>query len=327
MRPPPTLTDHEIVALRGPRNQVDPWQPYAALLETEPTAAGIVENVATLLLTNRECPFRCLMCDLWKNTTPESVPVGAVASQVRSGLTQLGVDPADPAGSGVPHIKLYNSGNFFDRQAISLDDRQQIAEIVAPFKTVIVENHPRLCDGQLVEFQQQLSHQLEIAIGLETIHPQLLPWLNKRMTLEDFDRAADLLQHNDIQLRCFVLLKLPFMEEQEAIEWALKSVEYAFAHGAGCVAIIPLREGNGAIDQLRQQGSFHPPQLASLEQALALSLQLGQGRVWADLWDLDRLPGCPSCRDQRRQRLEQMNESQKALPLFSCPAGCQDRAE
>ena len=123
----PTFTDAEILAARPARNQVDPSRPYGAILEPERARSGHVENVATLLLTNRECSFRCLMCDLWKNTTPESVPVGAVASQVRSGLSQLGVDPADPAGSGVPHIKLYNSGNFFDRQAISLDDRQQIA--------------------------------------------------------------------------------------------------------------------------------------------------------------------------------------------------------
>lgn len=314
----PTLSDDQVLALRGRRNKVDPWQPYAALVEKEQAESGRLEDVATLFLTNRECPFRCLMCDLWKNTTPTSVPRGAVASQVRSGLAQLGIDPSDPARSGVPHIKLYNSGNFFDRQAVSLADRDEIATLVGSFQTVIVENHPRLCDSQVVQFQAQLDHQLEIAIGLETVHPEILPWLNKRMTLADFDRAAQLLNDNAIRLRCFVLLGLPYIEEEESVQWAVRSVQYAFERGASAVALIPLRDGNGMMDKLRQQGHYTPPRLASLEAALRHSLQLQRGRVWADLWDIERLTSCPDCAASRRERIAQMNETQVGLPEDPC---------
>ena len=71
-------------------------------------AGGAVEDVATLL-SNRECPFRCLMCDLWKNTTTDASPDGAVAAQIEYALARL-----PPA----LHVKLYNAGNFFDAQAI-----------------------------------------------------------------------------------------------------------------------------------------------------------------------------------------------------------------
>src|SRR5438128_1186173 len=101
--------DSWILAERPTRNIVDPWRPYAWSVEAECTASGHVEDVATVFLTNRECPFRCLMCDLWKNTTEERVPQGAIVAQLDWVLTQL------PA---VKHLKLYNAGNFFDAQAI-----------------------------------------------------------------------------------------------------------------------------------------------------------------------------------------------------------------
>ncbi len=73
--------------------------------------SGRIENVATLFLTNRECPFPCVMCDLWKNTLTESVQPGDIPGQILFALRELA--PADS-------IKLYNSGNFFDPQSYPL---------------------------------------------------------------------------------------------------------------------------------------------------------------------------------------------------------------
>ena len=58
------------------------------------------------------------------------------------------------------------------------------------------------------------------------------------------------------------------MNEAEGIEWAVKSAEYAFKHGATVVSLIPTRLGNGAMEWLRETGEFAPPRLSSLETAL-----------------------------------------------------------
>ena len=59
-----------------------------------------------LLLANRECPWRCLMCDLWKNTFAETVARRIYpAHRLTYALERL-----PPARQ----IKLYNSGSFFD---------------------------------------------------------------------------------------------------------------------------------------------------------------------------------------------------------------------
>ena len=65
---------------------MDPRRPYAYLVEPECNALGEIVDVATLFLTNRECPFRCLMCDLWKNTLAEPVSRGDIPTQIRWAL-------------------------------------------------------------------------------------------------------------------------------------------------------------------------------------------------------------------------------------------------
>src|SRR3990172_6486992 len=92
-----TVTERDILALRGPRNPVDPSRPYLWFTEHERTADGRIEDVTAIFLTNKECPFRCLFCDLWKNTTEERVPPGAVAGQGGGGLA---------GAARAPHVKL-----------------------------------------------------------------------------------------------------------------------------------------------------------------------------------------------------------------------------
>jgi hypothetical protein len=156
-------------------------------------------------------------------------------------------------------------------------------------------------------------------MGLETCHPDLLAALNKQMTLADFDRAADFLHSNGIRTRAFILLKPPYLAETEAVEWTLKSIEYAFGRGVGCCAVIPTRVGNGIMDQLEREGQFSPPQGASLERVLLEGLRMNRGRVFVDLWDAEAFFRCNSCRAERMNRLNEMNLSQTILPEADCP--------
>ncbi|MEX2174967.1 MAG: radical SAM protein [Pirellulaceae bacterium] len=303
------LSEADIVAARPPKNRVDPWRPYGYFAERERAAGGKVVDVSTLLLTNRECSLRCLMCDLWKNTTDETVPRGAIPAQIAYALARL-----PPAR----HLKLYNSGSFFDRKAIPPGDWPAIAELARPFENVIVENHPQLCTDECLRFRDLLGTNLEIALGLETVHPEVLVTLHKRMTIADFDRAAHFLNGAGIAVRVFLLLRPPPLGEQEGIDWAVRSIEHAFAAGAAVCSIIPTRAGNGIMQRLAHSGQFSPPRLGSLERVLERGLALGQGRVLVDLWDAGGLAACPRCRWARIERLAQMNLSQSLLPSVTC---------
>ncbi len=304
-----TPDDATILAARPSKNMVDARRPYAYLVEPECNSAGDVEDVATIFLTNRECPFRCLMCDLWKNTTDERVPRGAIPEQIDFALSNL-----PPATS----IKLYNSGNFFDRQAIPIEDYEAIANRVKVFNRVIVENHPKLCSDDCLRFRDLITGQLEVAIGLETVHPEVLPRLNKQMTLDDFRDAVEFLTDNEIATRAFILLRPPFLSEAEGVEWAIRSIEFAFEAGVQCCSVIPTRDGNGVMEQLAIDDKFSPPNIRSLEDVLEAGIAMERGRVFVDLWDAERLCNCKVCGSPRRDRLHAMNLSQKALPVVAC---------
>jgi hypothetical protein len=347
-------------------------------------------SVATIFLTSRECPWRCLMCDLWKNTLTETVPIGAIPAQIDYALAQCdaGVPPAvkfladqerigrcdtveqcskspgrRDACPALRQIKLYNSGSFFDPRAIPPEDHVAIARRVRAFERVIVECHPALvgesarafrdllngsaanevrqpvCQptpgpsqegnstGTLAishassaESSQAVSHatKLEVAMGLETAHPQVLEKLNKRMTLEQFRRAAEFLRGNDIALRVFVLVKPPFLDEAEALHWAKRSLDFALDCGATVVSLIPTRLGNGALDALAERGEISPPKLATLEAAQDYGIGLKRARVFADLWDLINFSSCAECFERRRARLHEINLRQITQPREAC---------
>jgi radical SAM enzyme (TIGR01210 family) len=309
-----TARDEWILARRPRRNTLDPSRPYAFFVEDEHSASGEVVPIATIFLTNRECPWRCLMCDLWLNTLTETVPAGAIPTQIRYALQQL-----PPARQ----IKLYNSGSFFDLQAIPLADHPAIAAQTKAFERVIVECHPALVGDNCIRFKELLNGRLEVAMGLETIHPQILDKLNKRMTTDQFAAAASTLRKNNIDLRVFLLVKPPFMREEETLEWTARSLGFAFDCGATAVTLIPTRGGNGAMEELAKMvtiGDFSPPRLATLEAAAAYGLGLKRGRVFADLWDAKQKAECPHCYQSRISRLQAMNLQQIILPPIACDA-------
>ena len=314
---PGAARDRWIVAQRervdaAPRAELDPRLPYAFLVEDERSRSGEVVPIATIFLTNRECPWRCLMCDLWRNTLRESVPEGAIPAQIKHALERLA-----PARQ----VKLYNSGSFFDRQAIPRSDYSEIARQVLGFERVIVESHPLLVNDDCERFQELVDGRLEVAMGLETVHPTIGPRLNKRATLDQFAQAAERLRRNGIALRVFILVKPPFLDEAEALYWAQRSLDFAFDCGAEVAALIPTRGGNGALEALAARGEFSPPKLATLEAAADYGVGLGRGRVFADLWDLERFSDCGKCFSARQTRLLGMNMTQEVAARVACGCG------
>ncbi|MGK7370951.1 MAG: radical SAM protein, partial [Candidatus Halalkalibacterium sp. M3_1C_030] len=302
--------DREILELRPAKEELDPYKPYHYLHEQEIDARGNLRKVNTLFLTNKECPFKCTMCDLWKHTLDGPTPEGAIPRQIAYALKHL------PEASVV---KLYNNGNFFDTKAIPAEDYPTIAKLLRGYDRVIVENHPKLCNERCMEFNTMLNGSLEIALGLETIHPEILPKLNKQFTTDNFSKAVSFLSKNDINTRAFILLNPPYLTNaEENIEWTVKSVDFAFECGVKVCSVIPTRSGNGIMDKLKEDKKFIPPTLDALETAFEKCLNLKKGRVFADLWDLEHFSTCDLCFEERRSRLEEMNLSQNILPPVAC---------
>ncbi len=311
--------DQRIRQLRPAKRPLDAWRPIGVQQEVERNAEGDLVPCATIFLTGRECPFTCVFCDLWQYTLDGPTPPGAIPAQISQAFEDLGEIPSGAT------IKLYNASKFFDDKAVPRADWSAIAELLTSCSRVVVECHPRLVGDGCREFAELLQGRLEVAMGLETVHPVALPRLNKKLSLESFGRAATLLQSFGVGIRSFVLVGAPFIPEAEMVQWAIRSVDYAQQHGSKMVSLIPVRSGNGEMQRLADLGVSSPPTVKLLEEALDGSMRLDQGVVLADLWDAENLGGCSECRRARIERMDRLNRDGSGQPPVTCPV-C-DRAD
>ena len=301
----------------------DAWRFVGAFLEEERWETGQVVSGAVLILASRECPWRCVMCDLWKHALPGPTPTGAIPAQITAGLASLG--PQVRRGTRLRQVKLYNGGSFFDGGAVPPADHASIADLVRGFERVVVECHPALVGERVLRFRDRLAAapggvagELEVAMGLETAHPEVLAKLNKGMCLDTFAAAAAYLVRHGISVRAFVLVQPPFLDPAVSVDWAIRSTGFAFECGVGVVSLVPVRANSGALAVLRLQGQFVPPSLRCVEASLCGGIALGGGRVFADLWDLAGFSDCALCFETRRARMDAMNRTQQVLPEVKC---------
>ena len=307
-----SAVDRRIRSLRPPKAHVDPYTAHGSLVEEERRPDTQIERALTVFLAGAECPFTCSFCDLWRWTIDGPTPPGALTRQLESILQALD-------GSTPDRLKIYNASNFFDQRAVPSEDVLGIARLAEPFGAVTVESHATTIGPRTLAFARQIRGRLEVAVGLETIHPVAIEQLNKRLDLARFDSAARFLSENGVDLRVFVLLGAPHVPAEESVAWTVRTVEYAVERGASVVSIIPVRGGNGEIERLQGLGQFTPPTLSQLEEALDRSLQFSTSVVTADLWDAERLPACEHCRSERIARLRRLNLAGRAEPRIACP--------
>lgn len=308
-------TDARIRALRPAKPHADPERAHGFVVEDERRPGGAIERTLTAFLTGAECPFTCSFCDLWRYTIDGPTPEGALTRQVTAVLSE-----ARPVHPHLDRLKLYNASNWFDRRAVPPNDRAEIATLASPFSGVTVESHANTIGAATLDFADRLTGRLEVAMGLETIHPVAAARLNKRFDPSTFDRAAGFLVAHDIDLRVFVLLGVPHVPAEESVEWAVRSVAYAVSCGAAVVSIIPVRGGNGELERLASEGAFVAPTLRELESALDRCVAIAPAAVTADLWDIERLPACDVCRAARIARMRRMQLTGAPAGPVSCDA-------
>lgn len=305
--------DDRIRRLRPARPKVAANRPHGSFLERERRPDGTIEQALTVFLTGAECPFACSFCDLWQWTIDGPTPPGALSAQLKQVL-------ALHQAASVDRVKLYNASNFFDRRAVPIADVEGIAAQLTDFPSVTVESHAATIGHRAVDFSRLIHGRLEVALGLESIHPRAMAESNKRLDLPRFEHAVTLLKEHDIDVRVFVLLGLPYVPPAETVDWTVRSVEYAARIGADVVSIIPVRSGNGELERLRDLGFFTPPTLRQLEESLMSAIDQRRTVVTADLWDVSLLPGCEQCRDARVERMRAANLSGIFGAAVLCPA-------
>ena len=281
-------------------------------MERELTTDG-PRRFLTVFLRGAECRFACTHCDLWRHTHAAPTLGGAVPEQISRALEEArrsGRAEHTPASGSIWGIKLYNASSYFQSSAVPPEDDAAVIELVSGFEQVVVEAHPLLVGRRCLDVARRLGGKLQVALGLETADARVLARLNKHFELSDYELACRRLRDAHVSIRVFLLVGLPFVDSDQAQrESVARSIEYAVDHGADVVSLIPLRGGNGVMDELAATGSWRTPTLSLVEQVIE-DVFRGPGHeavVQVDPWDLGQLAECSACDQSRRKRLVEMS--------------------
>ena len=312
-----TILDRRAIrAARTSKPDHNPWQPIGQEWETERGVHAAARKTLTVYLAGAECPFTCLFCDLWQHTLPGKTPLGALPKQLDIALKSAAAIPENAA------IKLYNASNFFDPRAVPIEDLDKLANLCNEFVRITVESHPKFLGERCEAFHEMLFGRLEVALGLETIHPVVFPRLKDGMTLSDFDCGVKWAKSRGIGVRAFVLVGLPWVPAVEFAAWAARSTARAFEAGADRVSLIPLRTDSGTLRAMREKGEMEPVTLVHLEDAMAASFGVvnsgSAGIIEADIWNVQALIACQRCSAERIARLERANHVQDFESEVTC---------
>ena len=308
----------QVRAARPPKPIRQAGQSMGWIREMEPDGQGGLVPARTYFLVGSECRFTCSMCDLWKYTlTQDRTPVGSLASQIDELNRQ--VPALNPQARPTEWLKLYNAANFFDSANVDPSEYPAILKQCEGFERLVVENHASLLNSSKTQklvrrFRDGFDGQLELALGLESIEPNALGWLNKSMSLEQFQAALEFLRSEQIFIRVFVLLQPMGTPIDQSVDWAVASCQAAARWGAHRISLIPTRAGNGFMEDLASRGLWQAPRASQLESALEKLLGHSQRSsiYTADLWDWDSMSGiCSLCGPSRLERMQRMNNTQR----------------
>ena len=218
--------------------------------------SGEVVPVATIFLTNRECPWRCLMCDLWKNTL-----AGAGAARRdrarRSARALAALPPARQRQALQRRELLRRAGD--PARGGRRDRRCSLRALRARHRRVASRARGRALPAS-ARPPRRAARGGARAGDDPPRDPSPAQQAHDARRLPA--RPPAFLRDADIALRAFVLVGLPWLPEAEALDWACRSTHFAFDCGASAVSLIPTRAGNGALDALSASGDFAQPGLA-----------------------------------------------------------------
>jgi len=224
----------------------------------------------------------CTMCPIpnesfWGNTTqvgPENY-----INQFKSAFKNE--DPND-----FELIALYNSGNWFANKEVPAESRIWFYDFIAKSKCsgIAVESLPQFINEKTItEAKEHLGgKKLIVGIGLQSADDFIRTvCINTTCTKPQFENATKLLRENYYTPRVYLMIKPPFLTEQEAIDEAVNSIRYTASQGYVDASICPTRIApHTVVDELVKRDLFTPPSLWSVIEILKKVDKLGiQTRV------------------------------------------------
>ncbi len=282
---------------------------------------GEVEEVFSVIFRTRGCcrsyGAGCSMCGYHTDTNPD-IDKEDLEEQLEEAISDY---------KDQDIVKIYTSGSFMDMEEIDDETARKILESFDAEKTVI-ETRPEFVDRKRVEKFSRSVKRLELAIGLESSNDFVLEnCINKGFKFRDYEEAVEKVS-DLVSIRTYLLLKPPFLTENEAIEDLENSIR-DIAEITDVISINPINIQNGTLlEELWHRGLYSPPWLWSLLEVLFSTSDIDVPVVVskAGLGSERGADNCERCNDKIIEILEKFNKTQDISVSEEIPGcDCKDR--
>lgn len=221
-----------------------------------------------VILRTRGCRWAlgggCTFCGYVNDSFIRKIEPHELVQQFANGLKAYG---------GEPIIKIYTSGSFLDPYEVDEGAQVEIAKLVpATVKKLNVEAQaPDVTEPRVAAIRQALPAEtkLEVGVGLESADATVARYsVNKEFFLADFEEASRAAATHGATLKCYTMVKPPFLTEEEALRDCIATARLAGPH-ASTVSFNPMNiQKHTLVETLWKRQQYRPPWLWTVVEAL-----------------------------------------------------------
>ena len=260
------------------------------------------------------------MCGYAKDTLGRSATPAELAEQLDRALARYQEEP---------YVKVYTSGSFLDDREVDPASR---AALVRAFsgraRRLLFETLPEFATSETLEpLREAFSGEVEVALGLESTHPDVLGRLvHKNAPPREYLDAGDRVRALGLRAKAYLLLKPPYLTESEAIRDVLASIVEASPH-FDALSVNPVHIQNGTVvEWMYHRGRYRPPWLWSVVETLRAGAPLrGPSRLvsFPTAGGLPRGPhNCKQCDSRVLEAIENASLLQEFQGLDALDCDC-----
>jgi len=169
-------------------------------------------------------------------------------------------------------LRIYQEGNYLVNEEVVQSTQVDILKLASSecgVKRITIECMAKFIKEENATYIMeavQSGVELEIGMGFESANDIVRNiCVNKGETLEDYKRAIRILKKLGIRSLAYVLLKPPFLTEQEAIDDAISTIQIANDIGFDAISLQPITlHKNSLVHALYSQNLYKLPWLWSV---------------------------------------------------------------
>ncbi|MBC7128525.1 MAG: archaeosine biosynthesis radical SAM protein RaSEA [Thermoplasmatales archaeon] len=182
--------------------------------------------------------------------------------------------------SGEEVVKIYTSGSFLDENELPVEMQNYIINKFDRASKIVIESRP-----EFIENLENLKQKnIEVAMGLESANDKVLEYsINKGFKFEEWKKAAEKVKEYGKSLRAYILIKPPFLTDEDAIKDAIYSVE-KIKDIADIISFNPVAiHSKTLLELLWRKNIYRPPWLWSVAEIIKESKEIYDGIIRCDI--------------------------------------------